>query len=109
MFVDLGELPAEQISWMLQETDIGLATTPWPVIEKSSSAAAFLDHGIPVLVSREDSTFRRVPSDPAVPLDRAVRLRDLVAGRRELPAKVPPRSRLPAVAGEFLRALADAA
>jgi hypothetical protein len=49
-----GERPAEEISRLLQCLDLGLATTPLEVIQKSGSAAAMLDHGLSVLVTRND-------------------------------------------------------
>jgi hypothetical protein len=34
--------------------DFGVAASPWQLIGKSGSAAAMLDHGLPVIVSRDD-------------------------------------------------------
>ena len=34
--------------------DFGIATTPWELIGKSGATAAMLDHGLPVIVSRDD-------------------------------------------------------
>jgi len=49
-----GERPAAEISKLLQTLDLGLATTPLEVIQKSGSAAAMLEHGLPLLVIRDD-------------------------------------------------------
>ena len=57
-FLELGERPAEEISALLQGVDFGVATTPWPLIGKSGTAAAMLEHGLPVLVTREDAVLR---------------------------------------------------
>lgn len=49
----LGEQPPEKISQELQKASWGIATTPAALIDKSGSAAAMLDHGLPVIcVSR---------------------------------------------------------
>jgi hypothetical protein len=56
--VTLGELPPDEISRTLQEADIGLATSPLGLIEKSGSAAAMREHGLPVIYSRDDIAWR---------------------------------------------------
>ena len=53
-FQKLGELSFGSISQYLRNLDIGMATTPWLTIGKSSATAAMLDHGIPVMVTRND-------------------------------------------------------
>jgi hypothetical protein len=64
-FQKLGELPAGQVSQYLQNLDFGIAATPWPVIGKSGATAAMLDHGLPVMVTRNDSQPRsRLQVDP---------------------------------------------
>ena len=49
-----GARPSVEISKILQTLDIGIATTPRQVIQKSGSVAAMLEHGLPVLVTRDD-------------------------------------------------------
>ena len=53
-----GERTSVEISRILQSLDLGLATTPIQVIQKSGSCAAMLEHGLPVLVIRDDWRFR---------------------------------------------------
>ena len=53
-FVDLGEQPPEIISALFQWADAGVAATPWNLIEKSGSVAAMREHGLPVVVTRND-------------------------------------------------------
>jgi len=53
-FARLGERSPAEISLFLQSIDFGIATTPWQLIGKSASTAAMLDHGLPVLVPRDD-------------------------------------------------------
>lgn len=49
-----GPQTPEKISRLIQAADFGLATHPWALIEKSGSTATFLEHGLPVLVPRDD-------------------------------------------------------
>lgn len=52
--VAVGERTDFEISKILQALDLGLATTPRQVIQKSGSVAAMLNHGLRVLVIRDD-------------------------------------------------------
>jgi hypothetical protein len=68
-FRKLGELPAGRVSQYLQNLDFGIAASPWMVIGKSGAAAAMLDHGLPVMVPRNDYRPRQdftvePPADP---------------------------------------------
>jgi hypothetical protein len=56
--IALGPREPEEISRILTQLDFGVATSPWALIEKSGSTAAFLDHGVPVLVPRDDWQLR---------------------------------------------------
>lgn len=44
----------QELACNIQSCDVGLATTPWPLIEKSGAVAAYLALGLPVVVSRMD-------------------------------------------------------
>lgn len=50
----LGILPEEEISGWLQMLDFGFATTPPQLVGKSGSVQAMLEHGVPVVLSRND-------------------------------------------------------
>ena len=50
--VKCGEQSGEEISTLLQIADFGIAVTPWELMGKSGSAAAMLDHGLPILIAR---------------------------------------------------------
>jgi hypothetical protein len=50
----VGPHPPEKISRLIQAADFGIATHPWALIEKSGSTATLLEHGLPVLVPRDD-------------------------------------------------------
>jgi hypothetical protein len=49
-----GEKPAPEISKILQTLDLGLATTPRQMVQKSGAVTAMLEHGLPILVTRND-------------------------------------------------------
>lgn len=52
--VSTGEQSAEMLAGLLSFASFGIATTPWALIGKSGSVAAFLEAGLPVLVTRDD-------------------------------------------------------
>ena len=54
LVVATGERSSREISQILQTLDLGLATTPLQAIQKSGSTVAMLEHGLPVLVIRDD-------------------------------------------------------
>ena len=109
-FEKLGELSVERVSQYLQNLDFGIAATPWLVIGKSSATAAMLDHGLPVMVTRNDSQPRlplpiEPPADPLLILaDRDVSDRFLAG----LPRRAPCHSSLD-LAAEFVRRMEAAA
>jgi len=53
-FARLDERSPAEVSMFLQTIDFGIATSPWQLIGKSASTAAMLDHGLPVIVPRDD-------------------------------------------------------
>jgi hypothetical protein len=53
-FFTLGPQPAATVSALMLAADFGIAASPWSIIGKSGSAAAMLDHGLPVIVTRDD-------------------------------------------------------
>jgi hypothetical protein len=55
-FSELGELPEKKISQKLQSADIGVCTTPFDIIGKSGTAAALLEHRLPVLAYDDGDT-----------------------------------------------------
>jgi hypothetical protein len=56
---ETGELPAPLLAGLLAECELAFATSPWALIGKSGSAAAFLEAGLPTLVTRDDWRRRR--------------------------------------------------
>ncbi len=67
-FVGLGEQPPEHISEYLSFLDAGLATTPRSIIGKSGTVTSMLEHGLPVIVNRDDRTGEPSPADKPEPL-----------------------------------------
>jgi hypothetical protein len=103
-----GELDAAAISHLLCAADLGIAPHPWALIGKSGAAAAMLEHGLPVLVPRDDWKLRgAAPLPPAAPDPLLVRLAGLDAARtdRWLAARRAPESALPRTADAFLEAM----
>jgi glycosyltransferase involved in cell wall biosynthesis len=105
-FLYLGEQPARVISGLLQRGDFGVATSPWQLISKSGTVAAMLDHGLPVVVTRDDfEPFSGTDHPPT--LDPLVHRCDefleahLAAGF----PKRPPRARAPEIAARLLEIL----
>lgn len=56
--VSTGELSETAVSHLLAAADLGIAAHPWALIGKSGVAAAMLEHGLPVLVPRDDWQLR---------------------------------------------------
>lgn len=57
-FVQLGERSPAQISEFFNSIDFGIATSPYSLIGKSATVAAMLEHGLPVIVNRDDIHFK---------------------------------------------------
>lgn len=108
--IDAGETSAPEASRLLGALDFALTANPMALVPKSGTVAACLDHGLPVLVSRNDWQPRgRIAVPPNAeagvifsPAGAAVELSALLALRR------PPQARLPAVAAQFASALSAA-
>jgi hypothetical protein len=106
-FIHLGEQSPERISEFLQAADFGIAASPWELIGKSGTVASMIEHGLPVIVSRDDEEFigRKQELEPRWPL--------LVKVDGDLPGQLPRLRRgpmkpsLPVVAHSFLRYLED--
>ncbi|TVP75362.1 MAG: hypothetical protein EA353_14110 [Puniceicoccaceae bacterium] len=54
----LGEMDAASVSSYLQQLDFGIAATPWALAGKSGGIATMREHGLPVLIPRNDWTPR---------------------------------------------------
>lgn len=110
LVVATGELAPDALSHVLAAADGGIAPHPWALIGKSGAAAAMLEHGLPVLVPRDDWKLRdhRPSSAPPAPLDPLlVRLSGLDAVHTDawLAARRAPHSGLARTTDDFLAAL----
>jgi hypothetical protein len=103
----VGEKTPEEISRLLQNLDFGIATHPWALAGKSGAVAALLDHGLPVVVPRDDWKLRRnpvpVPAIDPLMIKLSEMPPELMAGR--LARRRQPAARLPAIAAAFLSSL----
>lgn len=111
--VETGELAGTGVSHLLRAADLGIAPHPWALIGKSGAAAAMLDHGLPVLVPRDDWRLRGAATTvaPAVADPLLTRLAGLDARRTDawLASRRAPAAVLPRIADAFLAALERAA
>jgi hypothetical protein len=103
-----GELTPEEVAGVFAQTDFGIATTPWELIGKSGSVAAMTEHGLPVVVNRDEVHFRGWRDEDAglspllIKMGRDLGERLAQARRRE------PRSIREEVAAQFLADLKGA-
>ena len=108
--ISLGAQEPEIISRLLQAVHFGIATHPWALIDKSGTAVALLEHGLPVLVPRDDWVSRdgslSGARDPLL-----CRMQDLPAGQfpQWLAGRRAPAERLPDLAATFLAQLSGPA
>ena len=107
--VRLGEQPVERISELLNTVDFGIATSPYALIDKSGTVAAMLDHGLPVIVNREDESFVPVRTVEDTVDELVIRMDERFGDRLSGASRRPPQWRLPAVAGRFLADLSGSA
>lgn len=83
----LGELTKEELSHVLRQGDLGLATTPLSLIEKSGTAAAMLEHGLALVVSRWN--LDDIGGKPGSPGSATLLSLDELAARQTLPHRSP--------------------
>lgn len=53
-----GHRSESEISGLLKSLDLGFAASPWDLIDKSASASTMREHGVPIVVSRDDWKLR---------------------------------------------------
>jgi hypothetical protein len=102
-----GERPVTEVSRILQTLDLGLATSPRQMIQKSSSAATLLEHGLPVLATRDDWRMRGVDFSFEKTSSRLLTMEQF-ALLESLPTRSPEPSGdcgVMQVAGQMLRAI----
>ena len=108
--ISVGPQSSETISQLLQAADFGLATHPWALIEKSGTTVSLLEHGLPVLVPRDDWESR--DGNAATERDPLLRkMSDLppTSFAEWLETRRAPAAQLPQVAVSFLAQLSGPA
>ena len=107
--VRFGEQSPARISELFQAADFGVATSPLTLLGKSATAAAMFEHGLPVIVNRNDGP--RTPADPMDGADRelVIELDDDFERRVRHASRRPPRRRLTATADRLLADLSRVA
>ncbi len=105
-FIKLGEQSDSCISHCLQTFDMGIATSPWSLREKSSTVAAMLDHGLPVVVTRDDWSLRHgmTPEPLSHPLLYRFDDEFITQLKNGIPRAKPQNRRLE-IAAEFIKSL----
>lgn len=106
-----GEQDGRTISQLLRAADYGIAPHPWALIGKSGSAAALLEHGLPVAVPRDDWQLRNLNPQPIAatdPLLARLATLDKDATDAWLASRREPVAALPRITAEFLKALDSA-
>lgn len=106
--IPTGELSPTAISLLLQAAELGIAPHPRALIAKSGIVAAMLDHGLPVLLPRDDWRLRD-GADPAPSDERQLALLtslDATSTDRWLGHRPATRDSLAVLAGVFLHGLA---
>ena len=103
-FQRFGEQSLENISQFFLSLDFGVATTPLSLIGKSSTVAAMLDHGLPVIVSRNDVHFRGIPEENPAP-ERLISVDESFIDRVKTVKRLNPEPSLSKIAKQFLNDL----
>lgn len=105
----LGAASPTRISQILQSADFGLSSHPWALVEKSGSTVAMLEHGLPVLVPRDEWRLRGDAASTASwsPLLRPLKGFAPSEFSTWLDHRHAPAPRLPHVVDAFLAALGD--
>ncbi|HEY5892408.1 MAG TPA: glycosyltransferase [Chthoniobacterales bacterium] len=103
--VETGEQDVSTISSILQGADFGIATSPWALLGKSGAASAMRDHGLPVLVPRDDWRLRKGAIQDSPKHSLFARLSDLETPEitaRWLSSRRSPQSILSSVVDDLL-------
>lgn len=103
-FCRLGEQPVEHISQVLMEADFGIATSPWLLIGKSGTAVSMLEHGLPVIVSRDEVRFSSTKEIEPIS-DLLIKMDASLPSRLASARHIAPKPMLPDVTHLLLRHL----
>jgi len=104
----LGEQDEATISRLLRHADCGIAGHPWALLGKSGVVAAMREHGLPIVVPRNDWQLRGglpTSGEAEDPLIAPLAALDATGTRHWLSARRPPAATLPSIAAQFLHTL----
>ncbi|MDB6041039.1 MAG: glycosyltransferase family 1 protein [Verrucomicrobiales bacterium] len=104
-FLNLGERDPQRISEFLNTMDFGIATTPFTIIGKSATAAAMIEHGLPVIVNRDELRFKGFTERPSEARSPLIRINKEFSITLETAARSVHQSALAKVASQFLNSL----
>lgn len=102
----LGPKSAEELAAVFAEVDIGLTSNSWEIAGKSAAVAAMLEHGLPVVVARDEVHYRGWKPDGYDPL--LIKSGPDLAQRLKRVARRDARSRRADVADMFMNDLTAA-
>ncbi|MEI6349870.1 MAG: hypothetical protein WCP06_02045 [Verrucomicrobiota bacterium] len=105
-FCRLGERSPEQVGQVFRLLDYGIAASPWIIIGKSASAAALLEHGLPLIVNRDEVRYPFAIVDEGYSPLLCKMQPELVESLPELKRR-PSELRLAAITAQFLREIAE--
>ena len=105
-FIQLGELQREEVSAIFNSLDAGIAATPHDLLGKSASAIAMLEHGLPVIVNRVESTFPHLSYSKKSENDLVIRMDEHLTERLKAGLiKGEKQARLSRVTDQFIHSL----
>jgi hypothetical protein len=93
------------VSSVLNSLDFGIATTPLALLGKSASATAMLEHGLPLIVNRDESSVPLSDSNEAVS-QLVIRLNNQFSNSLAMARRTRPSAGLARTACQFLNDLA---
>lgn len=99
--VNFGNQSPERLSEFFQTLDFGVATAPWCLLGKSGAVAAMLEHGLPVLVFRNDVNLN--VAEPGNP--QFIKMEGGWERKMQETPKLKPRRNRPEIVRTFLRDL----
>lgn len=104
-FVKLGMVDSGRISALMNTCDFGVVTSPLSLIGKSGTAAAMLEHDMPVIANRDDACYGVGRVEPTEGWARFIFLDSSFENRltNELLRQRNPESRLPIIASKMIK------
>ncbi len=101
----LGLISALEVSQLMNSVDFGVAATPLSLLEKSGTAACFLEHGLPLIVNRNDCCFSGINSEDGMSSQCVLNWKNNFIEKLMSSRRYPVVARGPAVRDQFLRDL----